>query len=133
MPDYEKTLTTSKPYRRPSKLSSEEQLAADLEEFRREKEFIRQGEAGTFSGRDFQGRWTMGPEPDLPRDMIGDRARREELGITHLKPDVRSTIDHETGVVPKEQSSWPSMPDDKGKKKRKGWRARLGFKKWSLR
>ncbi|KAL9065023.1 MAG: hypothetical protein Q9157_007625 [Trypethelium eluteriae] len=133
MSDYEKSLATSKPYRRPSKLSTEEELVADLEEFRREKEFVHQGEAGTFSGRDFMGGWAMSATLDTPRDTVGDRARREELGIVNWKPGVRGSVDHETGVVPEEQPNWPNMRGDKGKKKKKGWRARLGFKKWSSR
>ena len=116
MSDYEKTLATSRPYRNSFKPSAEEQLATDLEEFRREKEFVTPGEAGTFSGRDFRGAWKMGDIRDTPRDTMDDRARREELVKKDWKPGTAGTVNHETGVIPDEQPDRPGRLGDKRKK-----------------
>ena len=132
MANYEKTLATSKPYKRSSKLSREEQLATDLEEFRREKEFIHPGEAGTFSNRDLRGGWAVGTMLETPRDTLGDRAREEELGIKGWKPG--ATVDHKMGVVLQEQPNWPNLPGDQKKKKKRAWkglRSVLLMKRWS--
>ena len=127
MADYEKALATSKTYRRRSKVSAEEQLAADLEEFRREKEMLYPGEAGTFSDRDFRGAWKMGDVVNTPRVTIGDRVKREELG---WKPSAKRTVDHQTAMVPEQQPSLSNMPGDQKRMMKifKGLRSRLRFK-----
>ncbi|KAI9664785.1 MAG: hypothetical protein M1821_006233 [Bathelium mastoideum] len=127
-PAYEKTLATSGPYRNSRKLSPDEQLAADLEEFRREKEYVYPGQGGTFAGRDFAGSWAMGAVVDRSRDTMSERARREEQGIKYLKSAGAGTVNRETGVVSEEQSDWRNVSANQEKMKRvkgKGWKEKL--------